>query len=63
MASVAFVTLRLAAAPDAPDLGEALVNAFARDPRFRLRAVSRARHTLEEVFLAATNPKAEGLKG
>jgi ABC-2 type transport system ATP-binding protein len=53
-----FATLRLAAAPDAPDLREALVNALARDPRFRLRALARTRHTLEEVFLAATQPKA-----
>ena len=53
-----FHFLRLAAAPDAPDQREALVNALARDPRFRLRALSRARHTLEEVFLAATAAKA-----
>jgi ABC-2 type transport system ATP-binding protein len=53
-----FANLRLAAAPDAPDLREALVNALARDPRFRLRALARTRHTLEEVFLAATQPKA-----
>jgi ABC-2 type transport system ATP-binding protein len=57
-ASDTFATLRLAAAPDAPDLREALVNALARDSRFRLRAVARSRHTLEEVFLAATQPKA-----
>jgi ABC-2 type transport system ATP-binding protein len=53
-----FATVRLAAAPDAPDLREALVNALARDPRFRLRGLARARHTLEDVFLAATRPKA-----
>ena len=53
-----FATLRLAAAADAPDLREPLVNALARDPRFRLRSLARARHTLEEVFLAATRPKA-----
>lgn len=52
-----FQTIRLAAAPDAPDLREALVNALARDPRFRLRSLTRTRHTLEEVFLAATQPK------
>jgi len=57
-ATDAFATLRLTAAPDAPDLREALVNALARDPRFRLRALARTRHTLEEVFLAATQPKA-----
>jgi ABC-2 type transport system ATP-binding protein len=49
-----FAALRLVAPPDAPDLREALVNLFARDPRFRLRALARVRHTLEEVFLAAT---------
>ena len=49
-----FTTLRLTAPPDAPDLREALINAFARDPRFRLRALDRTRHTLEDVFLAAT---------
>ena len=54
-----FHTLRLAATTDAPDLREALVNALARDPRFRLRALTRTRHTLEEVFLAATNPTAK----
>ena len=53
-----FATLRLSAPPDAPDLREALVNALARDARFRLRALTRARHTLEEVFLAATQAKA-----
>jgi ABC-2 type transport system ATP-binding protein len=53
-----FSVLRLAADPSAPDLREALVNALARDPRFRLRALARARHSLEEVFLAATTPKA-----
>ncbi len=53
-----FATLRLAAAPDAPDLREALVNALAHDPRYRLRALARTRHTLEEVFLAATHAKA-----
>jgi ABC-2 type transport system ATP-binding protein len=57
-ASDAFSSLRLTAAPDAPDLREALVNALARDTRFRLRALGRTRHTLEEVFLAATQPKA-----
>ena len=49
-----FQRLRLSAAPDAPDLREALVNALARDPRFRLRSLARTRHSLEEVFLAAT---------
>lgn len=53
-----FARLRITAAPDAPDLREALVNAFARDPRFRLRDLTRSRHTLEDVFLAATQPKA-----
>ena len=53
-----FVTLRLAAPPDAPDLREALLNALARESRFRLRALNRSRHTLEEVFLAATQAKA-----
>ena len=57
-ASENFASLRLAAAPDAPDLREALVNALARDTRFRLRALGRTRHTLEEVFLAATAAKA-----
>ena len=58
LASDAFTSLRLTVAPDAPALGEALINAFAHDPRFRLRAVARTRHTLEDVFLAATQPKA-----
>ena len=53
-----FVTLRLSAPPDAPDLREALLNALARESRFRLRALNRSRHTLEEVFLAATQAKA-----
>lgn len=53
-----FATLRLLAPHDAPDLRESLVNALARDPRFRLRSATRARHTLEEVFLAATQAKA-----
>jgi ABC-2 type transport system ATP-binding protein len=57
-ASDPFTTLRLVAPADAPDLREALVNALARDPRFRLRALTRVRHTLEEVFLAATQAKA-----
>jgi ABC-2 type transport system ATP-binding protein len=52
-----FATLRLCAPAEAPDLREALVNALARDPSFRLRALTRARHTLEEVFLAATQAK------
>lgn len=56
--ALSFASLRLTAAPDAPDLREALVNALARDTRFRLRALGRTRHTLEEVFLAATQPKA-----
>jgi ABC-2 type transport system ATP-binding protein len=49
-----FASLRLTAPSAAPDLRESLVNALARDPRFRLRALARARHTLEDVFLAAT---------
>lgn len=53
-----FVTLRLSAPADAPDLREALLNALARESRFRLRALTRSRHTLEEVFLAATQSKA-----
>ncbi len=53
-----FATLRLGAPHDAPDLREALVNALARAPRFRLRSLTRTRHTLEEVFLAATQAKA-----
>lgn len=53
-----FVVLRLSAAADAPDLREALINAIARDARFRLRSLGRTRHTLEEVFLAATQSKA-----
>lgn len=53
-----FVTLRLLAPADAPDLREPLINALAHDPRFRLRSLTRARHTLEEVFLAATQAKA-----
>ncbi len=60
--SDSFAALRLSAPHDAPDLREALVNALARDTRFRLRALARTRHTLEEVFLAATNQKTEGLK-
>lgn len=36
------------------DLGEALLRAFARDDRFRLRALGRDHPTLEDVFLAAT---------
>lgn len=36
------------------DFSEALLQALARDPRFRLRALSRAHPTLEDVFLAAT---------
>jgi ABC-2 type transport system ATP-binding protein len=53
-----FALIRLAASADAPDLRETLVNALARDPRFRLRGITRTRHTLEDVFLAATRPKA-----
>jgi ABC-2 type transport system ATP-binding protein len=53
-----FALIRLAASADAPDLRETLVNALARDPRFRLRGLTRSRHTLEDVFLAATRPKA-----
>ena len=53
-----FVTLRLSAPADAPDLREPLINALARGGPFRLRALTRSRHTLEEVFLAATQPKA-----
>jgi ABC-2 type transport system ATP-binding protein len=49
-----FVSVQLTAPRDAPDLREPLVNALARDPRFRLRALTRTRHTLEDVFLAAT---------
>jgi ABC-type multidrug transport system, ATPase component len=49
-----FTTVRLASPPDAADLRETLVNAFARDARFRLRSLTRSRHSLEEVFLAAT---------
>jgi ABC-2 type transport system ATP-binding protein len=52
-----FAILRLATPADAPDLREPLLNALARDPRFRLRSLTRARHTLEEVFLAATQAK------
>ncbi len=36
------------------DCSEALLRALAADPRFRLRALSRAQPTLEDVFLAAT---------
>ncbi len=36
------------------DCSEALLKALAGDPRFRLRALSRAQPTLEDVFLAAT---------
>lgn len=57
-----FASLSLTAPRDAPDLREPLVNALAHDSRFRLRALTRTRHTLEDVFLAATNPKTEGLK-
>lgn len=53
-----FQSLRLAAASDAPDLCEPLVQMLTRDSRFRLRTLGRSRHTLEEVFLAATQPKA-----
>jgi len=53
-----FALIRLAASADAPDLRETLVNALALDPRFRLRGLTRTRHTLEDVFLAATRPKA-----
>lgn len=58
----AFATLRLVAPADAPDLREPLVQTLARDPRFRLRALSRSRHTLEEVFLAATQTKEQGAR-
>ncbi|MCX6936936.1 MAG: ABC transporter ATP-binding protein [Verrucomicrobia bacterium] len=53
-----FHLVRLAADHGAPDLREALASALGRDPRFRLRGLTRTRHTLEEVFLAATNAKA-----
>ncbi len=53
-----FTTLRLVAPPEVPDLREALVKALVDEPRFRLRSLTRARHTLEEVFLAATQAKA-----
>ncbi len=53
-----FVTVRLTAPADAADLRESLVQALTRGGRFRLRALGRSRHTLEEVFLAATQPKA-----
>jgi ABC-2 type transport system ATP-binding protein len=53
-----FALIRLAASADTPDLRETLVNTLARDPRFRLRGLTRPRHTLEDVFLAATRPKA-----
>jgi hypothetical protein len=57
-----FASLSLTAPRDAPDLREPLVNALAHDTRFRRRALTRTRHTLEDVFLAATNPKTDGLK-
>ncbi len=53
-----FAVIRLAASAETPDLRETLVNTLARDPRFRLRGLTRPRHTLEDVFLAATRPKA-----
>jgi ABC-2 type transport system ATP-binding protein len=52
-----FSTIRLGSPPEAPDLREALLHALTRDPRFRLRTLTRARHNLEEVFLAATQTK------
>jgi ABC-2 type transport system ATP-binding protein len=36
------------------DFSESLLKTLARDDRFRLRALSRAQPTLEDVFLAAT---------
>ncbi len=48
------------------ELGEALLRALTADNTFRLRALSRARPTLEDVFLAATrrswDVKSEDLK-
>lgn len=52
-----FVTLRLTAPAEAADLRETLVQALTRGGRFRLRALGRSHHTLEEVFLAATQPQ------
>ncbi len=60
--SAGFVALRLTAPADAPDLREALVHALARGGRFRLRALGRSRHTLEEVFLAATQTREQGAR-
>jgi ABC-2 type transport system ATP-binding protein len=48
-----FRTLALVTERD-EDLGEALLRAFAAEPRFRVRAVAREHPTLEDVFLAAT---------
>ncbi|TAG32442.1 MAG: ABC transporter ATP-binding protein [Verrucomicrobia bacterium] len=53
-----FQSLRLVAAADAPDLCEPLVQLLTRDARFRLRTLGRSRHTLEDVFLAATQARA-----
>ncbi|HEY0945428.1 MAG TPA: ABC transporter ATP-binding protein [Opitutaceae bacterium] len=48
-----FQTLTLATAC-ADELGEPLLRALTANPRFRVRALSRAHPTLEDVFLAAT---------
>ena len=68
-----FRTLELSVANDS-NCSEPLLKAITADGRFRLRALSRAQPTLEDVFLAATkrswdivdrpaaDPKAETLK-
>ena len=48
-----FRTVRLSTSRD-DELGEQLLRAIATEPHLRLRAISRAHSTLEDVFLAAT---------
>jgi ABC-2 type transport system ATP-binding protein len=66
--ALGFRAVRLITTRD-DELGESLWRAFTADGRFRLRALSRAHPTLEDVFLAATrrswdvvDKKPEGLK-
>ena len=51
--ALGFRAVRLTTTRD-DELGELLLRAFTADGRFRLRALSRAHPTLEDVFLAAT---------
>jgi ABC-2 type transport system ATP-binding protein len=53
-----FRAVRIAATPEAPELGEALLAALAARPGLRVRSLERVRPSLEDVFLAATTQKA-----